>query len=144
MKSIATSTATLVSILVFLYGNTCSLAFAPKAAGSGTFLIKSQSFTTLKAPSIVVRKSTENESEVETATEQKLTLEEKMKSWEATDEELKAASLGGVIPGKNADGFDIGLALAFPLMIGTSLLFLLFPFIKDSIDVTSVGPPPTV
>lgn len=80
------------------------------------------------------------EEEVE---EKKMTLEEKMASWEASEEELKAASLGGLTPSK-ADGFDIGLYIAFPIIVATSLLFAVFPFIMDKIDVTSVGPPPTV
>jgi len=74
-------------------------------------------------------------------------LEEKMKLWEASDEEIKAATLGGVVPslGKNrTDGFDIGLYIAFPIIVLTSLAFAFFPFIMDKIDVTSVGPPPTV
>ena len=87
--------------------------------------------------------ATENKSD-----EVKLTLEEKMKKWEATEEEAKAATLGGIGMGRPAgqkqDGFDIGLLIAFPIMVGSSLLFILFPFIKDTIDVTSVGPPPTV
>lgn len=70
-------------------------------------------------------------------------LDEKMKSWEASDEEIKAASLGGITPGK-VDSFDIGLFIMFPFIVGTSLLFFVFPFIRDSIDVSSVGPPPMV
>mmetsp|Transcript_22931 Transcript_22931/g.33588 ORF Transcript_22931/g.33588 Transcript_22931/m.33588 type:complete len:139 (-) Transcript_22931:300-716(-) len=75
----------------------------------------------------------------------KMTLEEKMKGWEASEEEIKAASLGGMTPqSKGADGFDIGLYIAFPIIVATSLLFAVFPFIMDKIDVTSVGPPPIV
>jgi len=85
--------------------------------------------------------------ELETVDEEvevpKKSLEEKMKGWEASEEEVKAASLGGMVPGKS-DGFDIGLAIAFPIIVGTSLLFAVFPFIMDKIDVSSVGPPPTV
>lgn len=75
----------------------------------------------------------------------KLSLEEKMKSWEASEEEIKAASLGGLTPGKGGggvDGFDVGLGIAFPIMVGSSLLFLLFPFMQGMIDFDSVGPPP--
>jgi hypothetical protein len=82
----------------------------------------------------------EAETEVEVP---KQSLEEKMKGWEASEEEIKAASLGGMVPGKS-DGFDIGLAIAFPIIVGTSLLFAVFPFIMDKIDVSSVGPPPMV
>ena len=52
-------------------------------------------------------------------------LEEKMKSWEASEEEIKAATLGGVVPpgGGSGDGvgrtdaFDVGLYIAFPIMV---------------------------
>lgn len=89
------------------------------------------------------------ESETEEGEKPKMSLEEKMKSWEASEEELKAASLGGVIPksmvGKERTGaFDVGLYIAFPIMVITGLIFALFPLIMGSIDVDSVGPPPTV
>jgi hypothetical protein len=88
----------------------------------------------------------------------KLSLEEKMKQWEATEEEMKAATLGGLIPeslrpssskgGKmdreRSDAFDVGLYIAFPIMVLSGLFFALFPFIMGSIDVGSVGPPPTI
>eukprot|EP00560_Eucampia_antarctica_P008904 CAMPEP_0197822978 /NCGR_PEP_ID=MMETSP1437-20131217/293_1 /TAXON_ID=49252 ORGANISM="Eucampia antarctica, Strain CCMP1452" /NCGR_SAMPLE_ID=MMETSP1437 /ASSEMBLY_ACC=CAM_ASM_001096 /LENGTH=140 /DNA_ID=CAMNT_0043421895 /DNA_START=47 /DNA_END=469 /DNA_ORIENTATION=+ len=76
--------------------------------------------------------------------EVKRSLDEKLKSWEATEEEIKAASLGGLTPKSGVDGFDIGLYIAFPIMIATGLLFGIFPFIMDKIDVSSVGPPPMV
>lgn len=78
--------------------------------------------------------------------ETKISLEEKMKSWEASEEEIKAASLGGITAGSKggADGFDIGLWIMFPFIVATSLLFFVFPFIMDKIDVSSVGPPPMV
>ena len=72
-----------------------------------------------------------------------------MKSWEATEEEMKAATLGGVIPGSSnssenrSDAFDIGLYIAFPIMVIGCLIFAFFPLIVSNIDVTSVGPPPT-
>jgi hypothetical protein len=49
--------------------------------------------------------------------------------------------LGGVIPGgdrERTDAFDVGLYIAFPLMIGTLLLFAIFPLIMGNIDVSSV------
>ena len=80
--------------------------------------------------------------------ETKLSLEEKMKQWEATEEEMKAATLGGFgMPKASKErtgAFDIGLYIAFPFMVIGSLAFALFPFIMDKIDVTSVGPPPTI
>lgn len=72
----------------------------------------------------------------------KISLEEKMKNWEASDEEIKAATLGGVVP-ERADGFDVGLYIAFPFMVIGCLLFLAFPLLVGNIDVSSVGPPPT-
>lgn len=79
-------------------------------------------------------------------------LETKMANWEATPDEIKAATLGGVTPGGlgggktngggRGDGFDVGLYIAFPFMILGSLLFAFFPLIMDKIDVSSVGPPP--
>jgi len=82
-------------------------------------------------------------------------LEEKMKSWEASEDEIRAATLGGVIPGsgnnkqaaedgaERTDAFDIGLYIAFPIMVIGCLIFAFFPLIVSNIDVTSVGPPPT-
>ena len=78
-----------------------------------------------------------------TTTEEKLSLEDKMKSWEATEEEQKAASLLGVVPGRT-DAFDVGLYFLFPFMVISGLVFAFFPFIMENIDVSSVGPPPTV
>ena len=76
-----------------------------------------------------------------------------MKSWEASEDEIRAATLGGVIPGNNkqavedgaerSDAFDIGLYIAFPIMVIGCLIFAFFPLIVGNIDVTSVGPPPT-
>lgn len=78
-----------------------------------------------------------------------------MKSWEASEDEIRAATLGGVIPGsgnnkqavedgaERTDAFDIGLYIAFPIMVIGCLIFAFFPLIVSNIDVTSVGPPPT-
>eukprot|EP00578_Thalassiosira_sp_NH16_P015004 CAMPEP_0181111506 /NCGR_PEP_ID=MMETSP1071-20121207/19311_1 /TAXON_ID=35127 /ORGANISM="Thalassiosira sp., Strain NH16" /LENGTH=134 /DNA_ID=CAMNT_0023195403 /DNA_START=136 /DNA_END=540 /DNA_ORIENTATION=+ len=83
------------------------------------------------------------------ATDNKATsLEEKMKSWEASEEEIKAATLGGVVPGggnaaERTDAFDVGLYIAFPIMVVSCLAFIFFPFLIGNIDITSVGPPPT-
>lgn len=56
----------------------------------------------------------------------KKSLEEKMKDWESTEEEIKEKSLGGLYVGRKSDGFDIGIALAFPVIV---LIFAVFPFI---------------
>mmetsp|Transcript_521 Transcript_521/g.1120 ORF Transcript_521/g.1120 Transcript_521/m.1120 type:complete len:136 (+) Transcript_521:146-553(+) len=79
-----------------------------------------------------------------------MSLEEKMKSWEASEEEIKAATLGGVVPGgggggggDRTDAFDVGLYIAFPIMVISCLAFVFFPLIVGNIDINSVGPPPT-
>eukprot|EP00571_Detonula_confervacea_P017283 CAMPEP_0172297554 /NCGR_PEP_ID=MMETSP1058-20130122/530_1 /TAXON_ID=83371 /ORGANISM="Detonula confervacea, Strain CCMP 353" /LENGTH=133 /DNA_ID=CAMNT_0013006719 /DNA_START=61 /DNA_END=462 /DNA_ORIENTATION=+ len=84
----------------------------------------------------------------ESSTTTTMSLEEKMKSWEASEEEIRAASLGGVVPGlgsgeSRTDAFDVGLYIAFPIMVLSCLAFAFFPFIVEHIDITSVGPPPT-
>ncbi len=66
-----------------------------------------------------------------------------MKGWEATEEEVKAKTLGGIVPGRS-DAFDVGLYIAFPILIISSLIFVFFPFIIGNIDTSSVGAPPTV
>ena len=86
--------------------------------------------------------STTNTDEASKAAK-RLSLEEKMKGWEATEEEVKAKTLGGIIPGRS-DAFDVGLYIAFPILIISSLIFVFFPFIIGNIDTSSVGAPPTV
>jgi hypothetical protein len=90
----------------------------------------------------------ENE-EASSGASAKTSLEEKMKGWDATEEEIKAATLGGVVPGggqnaERSDAFDVGLYILFPFMVLSGLAFALFPFIVGNIDVDSVGPPPTL
>uniref|UniRef100_A0A7S3PWY4 Uncharacterized protein n=1 Tax=Chaetoceros debilis TaxID=122233 RepID=A0A7S3PWY4_9STRA len=122
-----------LTMLVMCICNT--LAFSP---------VSSRNIATVNSiRTTAIRMAEESESSSET-TEKKQSLEEKMAGWEASDEEIKAASLGGMTPGKGTDGFDIGLYLAFPVIVATSLFFAVFPFIMDKIDVSSVGPPPTV
>lgn len=84
----------------------------------------------------------ESEDDTDKRPSSKTSLEDKMKNWETTEAEQKASSLGGVVPGR-ADAFDVGLYIAFPLMVIASLAFAVFPLIMDKIDVSSVGPPPT-
>jgi len=85
-----------------------------------------------------------------TSSSAKLSLEEKMKAWEASEEEIKAATLGGIVPTKReesadrSDAFDVGLYILFPFMVLSGLAFALFPFIMGNLDVDSVGPPPTI
>lgn len=64
--------------------------------------------------------------------------------WDATEEEQKAATLGGMIPGSTGtDSFDVSLYLALPFLLGSLALFLFFPLLRDNIDFSDVGPPPT-
>lgn len=76
-------------------------------------------------------------------------LEEKMKKWEASDEEIRAATLGGVVPQpqqnrERTEAFDVGLYIAFPIMVITGLVFAFFPFIMGNIDVGDIGEIPRV
>merc|ERR1719517_46774 len=60
-------------------------------------------------------------------------LEEKLRSWEASEEEVRAATLGGIVPGsggeRSNDAFDVGLYIAFPIMVLGCLAFAFFPFL---------------
>ena len=78
-----------------------------------------------------------------TAPTEKISLEDKMKSWEATEEELRAASLGGIIPQarERTEAFDVGLYIAFPIMVLSLLAFAVFPFIMGNIDVSNIVVP---
>lgn len=84
------------------------------------------------------------EGEKDSEASAKLTLEEKMKNWQATEEEVKAATLGGVVPSEErSDAFDVGLYILFPFMVLGGLAVAFFPLIVGNIDTSSLGPPPT-
>lgn len=71
-------------------------------------------------------------------------LSQKMTAWEASDTQQRADSGGGggLTPGSSgADSFDIGLYLAFPPLFLSLMLFLLFPFLRESIDIGELPPP---
>lgn len=87
-------------------------------------------------------------------------LSDKMASWDATDDERRATTLGGNLPGMvpglgppgrdtrtdqpdKMDGFDIGLNSSMLFLLPLLLIFASVPFWIGSIDVSSVGPPPT-
>ena len=81
----------------------------------------------------------------------KISLEDKMKAWEATEQEIKAATLGGIVPksgggeeGGRSDAFDVGLYILFPFMVLSGLAFAFFPFIMGNLDLDGIGPPPTM
>ena len=74
-----------------------------------------------------------------------------MKAWEATEQEIKAATLGGIVPksgggeeGGRSDAFDVGLYILFPFMVLSGLAFAFFPFIMGNLDLDGIGPPPTM
>jgi hypothetical protein len=109
-------------------------------------LYSTESFSVLPTRTVLTRRVAilkNSDSVDETPSPEKLSLEEKMKGWEATEEEAKAATLGGLIPGRS-DAFDVGLYIAFPLMVASGLFFAFFPLIMGNIDTTAVGPPPTM
>ncbi len=120
-----------------------STAFTVNNIRISSSVVTSSSTSKTLFKSALFNTDTENDTPSSTDEATKKSLEDKMKEWEASEEEIKAASLGGVTPGR-ADGFDIGLFLAFPFIVGSALFFAVFPFIMDKIDVSSVGPPPTV
>ena len=69
-------------------------------------------------------------------------LEAKLKSFEATPEEERAATLGGMIPGSSGtDAFDISLYLAAIPLFGSLALFLFFPAIAPMLAGSDLPPP---
>lgn len=91
--------------------------------------------------SLVVVMDSAEESSAEST--DKISLEDKMKSWEASEEEIRAASLGGIVPKgvERTEAFDVGLYIAFPIMVVTGLAFAFFPFIMGNIDVSNIVVP---
>ena len=119
------------SAVLFLAAISATRAFAPPARVRAPTLRRAEgdeavaeAATTEAAPAAGAEPSDE---EVSAA------LKDKMMSWEATEAEQKAATLGGLIPGSSgADGFDIGLYIAFPFLFGSLCLFLFFPLIGSA------------
>lgn len=86
-------------------------------------------------------------------------LEAKMASWEASEDEVRSSTLGGNLPlvgmpglpGRvtrtdqpdKMDGFDVGMNISGIILFPLAILLCAFPFFMGSIDVSSVGPPPT-
>jgi hypothetical protein len=142
-RSLLPIRSTLTLVIVLICSAPCYEAFtSPSRIPSVASRSGSLAFVSAKSSSRL-RSVEEDTNEETSVAKTKMSLEEKMKGWEATDEEIKKATLGGVVPG-TTDGFDIGLWIMFPFIVATSLLFFVFPFVKDSIDFSSVGPPPTV
>jgi hypothetical protein len=132
----------LVQNLRITDGFTLSPASSAVALRPNKMSVVKKSVVILKESSDSSEEKDDEEMDDTKASATRLSLEEKMKAWEATDEERRAATLGGVVP-ERTDSFDVGLYIAFPFMIVGCLLFLAFPFLADKIDVSSVGPPPT-
>ena len=86
-------------------------------------------------------------------------LEAKMASWEATEEEARATTLGGNLPlvglpglpGRmtrtdqptKLDGFDVGMNLSGLILFPLAIALVTVPFWIGNIDVGDVGPPPS-
>ena len=69
-------------------------------------------------------------------------LEAKLKSFEATPEEERAATLGGMIPGSSGtDAFDISLYVAAIPLFASLALFLFFPAIAPMLAGSDLPPP---
>jgi hypothetical protein len=120
-------------LLVLLQLFSCNYAFSSPATGK---------VVTRTAVQPLFNTNEDEASEAESPSATSESLEQKMKSWEASEEEIKAATLGGVVPGRS-DAFDVGLYIAFPLMVLSGLFFAFFPVIMGNIDTSSVGAPPT-
>mmetsp|Transcript_13363 Transcript_13363/g.33629 ORF Transcript_13363/g.33629 Transcript_13363/m.33629 type:complete len:144 (+) Transcript_13363:166-597(+) len=123
-----------------------SVVLACLSIGTDSFSTTSLARTTLPTKSsLVILRSEEEETTEPAAAAEKMSLEEKMKSWEASEEEIRAASLGGVVPqprdAERTDAFDVGLYIAFPIMVLTGLAFAVFPFIMGNIDVSDIVVP---
>jgi len=147
---------TLMILMGMLIQNVICLAPAPQQRPGLDWSSQHQKYDARKQLSIALRASDNNDiagEETSTAADRttttsttteatKLSLEEKMKNWEASEEEIKSATLGGVVPGKNrTDGFDVGLYIAFPFMVVGCLIFLLFPLLVGQIDLSNVEVP---
>lgn len=124
-----------ISLLFFIHVQIFSLNYAFSTQAKRTVVSKSPTQTLFNT---IGDESSEEASPPASSD----SLEEKMKSWEASEEEIRAATLGGVVPGRS-DAFDVGLYIAFPLMVLSGLVFAFFPIIMGNIDTSSVGPPPT-
>ena len=98
----------------------------------------------LDAIGVAVRESTRlaNEQRHRSTQAVAASLEAKLKSFEATPEEERAATLGGMIPGSSGtDAFDISLYLAAIPLFGSLALFLFFPAIAPMLAGSDLPPP---
>ena len=112
-----------LALLSLLASCATTSAFAPTASA-----LRSSSLRRVESSEEAV--TAEPAADVPSDDEVSDALKDKMMSWEATDEERKAATLGGLTPtSSGVDGFDLGLYIAFPFLFGSLCLFLFFPLI---------------
>ena len=118
-----------VALLSLLASCATTSAFAPTASAlrsSSLRRVESSEEAVTADPAV----SAEPAADVPSDDEVSDALKDKMMSWEATEEERKAATLGGLTPtSSGVDGFDLGLYIAFPFLFGSLCLFLFFPLI---------------
>mmetsp|Transcript_26681 Transcript_26681/g.58481 ORF Transcript_26681/g.58481 Transcript_26681/m.58481 type:complete len:157 (+) Transcript_26681:307-777(+) len=154
MMSLSTNRITLILAAIVLACLSFEIeGFAPSSSSSrvreqrisASFHTRNQQQQQQKSLVIARESSEESSGDKDSGDEtEKISLEDKMKSWEASEEELRAASLGGVIPQplkERTEAFDIGLYIAFPIMVLTGLAFAFFPFIMGNIDVSNIVVP---
>lgn len=138
--------------VVLLWVSTACLSFHPSSYRIATIRSRPAAFFGEDRHNVWTLHASDSERKEEDLSSEstKLSLEEKMKAWEATEDEIMASTLGGVVPGRSSDNknrsdaFDVGLYIAFPLMVLSGLAFAIFPLIMGNLSVDSVGPPPTV
>lgn len=82
--------------------------------------VKTVTLTVMRA----IQDESENTNDTNTAT--KKSLEEKMKDWESTEEEIREKSLGGLYVGRKTDGFDAGIVVALSVVVGAGALFAVY------------------
>ena len=76
-----------------------------------------------------------------------------MAKWEATEEEKRKATLGGIIPKpgfmtrtdqpSKVDSFDASMYVSGLILFPLAIIVLTFPFWIGNVDLSSAGPPPT-
>ena len=141
VSNIRTTTLVLAVTIVVA----CLSLEAESFSSSPSSLARLAQRQTAPTASLVIVRDASEEATSESVPTEKISLEDKMKSWEATEEEIRAASLGGVIPTpqgrERTEAFDVGLYIAFPIMVLTGLAFAFFPFIMGNIDVSNIVVP---
>lgn len=117
-------------IFLFIIHMTYSFTFKTNRARGITF--KASEFTKLmygsegpEKESSPSAKSADGSSLTATT---KKSLEEKMKDWESTEEEINEKSLGGLYVGRKTGAFENGIVLAVSTIGGASIIFAVISF----------------